>query len=233
MIAQIFQHLPFEDIYAIEPWLRERGFAICYTKFFNDDKPPASNQYDFLIVLGGSMGVYDEAEFPYLALEKAAISDALAANKPVLGICLGAQLVAHCLGATVRKNPVKEIGWFSVESVPHASNAFEFPSIAQVFHWHGDTFDIPNGAIRLAKSKRCQNQAFQYGHTVLAFQFHLEATRQSVAALAENCKNELNPNAPAIQTAQQMNAVPDFYFSAIHKVLYEALDYLTRTSKNC
>jgi GMP synthase-like glutamine amidotransferase len=116
----------------------------------------------------------------------------MAAGKYVLGICLGAQLIASAQGARVYKNPEKEIGWFPIEAVPHEDpSLFRFPSSMRVFHWHGETFDLPPGATRLARSAACENQAFQIGRRTIGLQFHLETTPDSARTLIENCRDEL------------------------------------------
>ena len=148
--------------------------------------------------MGGPMGVYDESVYPWLAEEKAFIKQIIAQNKPVLGICLGAQLIAEVLGAHVRKNDQREIGFF-----PLTGDGKIFPAEFMAFHWHGDTFGIPDGAVHLASSAACKNQAFIYRDKVLALQFHLETTDESLLSLYEHCQNEIT-GGPFIQTLEKM-----------------------------
>jgi len=229
MIVQVFQHVVFEDIGSIREWLTARDAEIRYTRFFAGDTPPALESYDFLIVMGGPMSVLDEAEFPWLVAEKVAVRTAMAAGKPVLGICLGAQLMASALGASIHKNPVKEIGWFPITAVEHGAPAFHFPSSANVFHWHGETFDIPANAVRLAQSDSCRNQAFQFGSKAIGLQFHLESTPHTVQSLLENCANELTPGIPTIQSSQEIQSATSTHYQEISELLHKILDYLLYT----
>jgi GMP synthase-like glutamine amidotransferase len=150
--------------------------------------------------------VNDEATLPWLASEKRFIADAIAAGKGVLGICLGAQLVASALGARVRPNREKEIGWFPVEPTPAAA-ASPFASVFQrpleVFHWHGEAFELPQGATQLLRSAACEQQAFALGERVLALQFHLETTPEIVRAMTEHCPADL-AGGRWVQTADEM-----------------------------
>ncbi len=204
------QHVPFEGLGCIEPWLIENGHAVSCTRLWAGDRLPDIENIDGLIVMGGPMGVYDEAIYSWLAEEKAFIQQIIAQNKPVLGICLGAQLIAEVLGSRVTrlreqaagnvwKNSQREIGFF-----PVAGDGKIFPEEFTAFHWHGDTFGIPEGAVHLASSAACENQAFIYKDNVLALQFHLETTEQSLLSLYAHCKDEVTCG-PFIQTLEKMN----------------------------
>lgn len=152
MRVHYVQHVPFEGLGAIEPWIRARGFTLCATRLFAGDVLPPLADFDWLIVMGGPMGVADEARYPWLAQEKRMIREAVDANKTVLGICLGAQLIAHALDAEVTQNRYKEIGWFVVErceEARHSALTQRLPSRLLAFHWHGDAFALPAGAIPL------------------------------------------------------------------------------------
>ena len=192
------QHVPFEGLGCIEPWLVEVRHVVACTRFWAGDRLPDAESVDGLIVMGGPMGVYDEAIHPWLAEEKAFIKQIIVQNKPVLGICLGAQLIAEVLGAKVGKNKQREIGFFSL-----AGDGKIFPPEFTAFHWHGDTFGIPDGAVHLAASAACGNQAFIYKDNVLGLQFHLETTEESLLALCKNCADEIT-NGSSIQTLEQM-----------------------------
>jgi GMP synthase-like glutamine amidotransferase len=195
MKVRCFQHVPFEGLGLIEPWLRSRSHEIATTRWWAGDKAPAPDAYDWLIVMGGPMNVYQHRDHPWLVAEKAALAAAFAASKRVLGVCLGAQLIADVLGAKIVQNPVREIGWWPVRSTALDSDAagvrYAFPAFATVLHWHGDTFSLPPGAIRLAESKACAEQAFAWGERVLGLQFHLEMGAESVAEIAAGCADEL------------------------------------------
>jgi GMP synthase-like glutamine amidotransferase len=183
-----FQHVPHEGIGSIEEWIMNKGHLLTATRFFNSEKLPILNDFDWLIIMGGSMNVNDEKDYPWLAEEKKFIRLAIESGKTVLGICLGSQLVSAALGAKVYKNKEKEIGWFNIELTHYAQNEdlfSEMGSRLKVFHWHGDTFDLPEGAIHLASSEACKNQAYVYKDKVLALQFHLEPTRESLLDMLE------------------------------------------------
>jgi len=230
MRAHCFQHVAFEGLGSIEPWLENAGCEITRTLFFQSPVLPNPDDTDALIIMGGPMGVHDEEQFPWLAAEKAFIGDFIRSGKPVLGICLGAQLIACSLGAEVYPGPGKEIGWFPIHGTTQAKDPeFTFPPSLEVFHWHGDTFDLPTGAVRLARSKGCQNQAFQLGKSVIALQFHLETTPESARNIVANCKDELVPG-QYIQTEQRILSGNRERFNAINSTMNKILIYLLQTS---
>ncbi len=197
------QHVPFEGLGCIEEWAREKSAELNCTRLFKNEALPTLSDFDWLIVMGGPMGIYDHAEFPWLIEEKALIRKAIDANKTVLGICLGAQMMADVLGAKVYPGPCKEIGWFPIKRRENAPEIV--PETLTVFHWHGDTFEIPEGAIPLAVSEPGINQGFVYNGNAVALQFHMETTAESMKALISNCRHELI-SAPYIQSAEQMVA---------------------------
>jgi GMP synthase-like glutamine amidotransferase len=145
----------------------------------------------------------------------------------VLGVCLGAQMIASALGARVFANAHKEIGWFPVQAVSTDSDSFRFPPQATVFHWHGETFDLPPGAIHLAKSAGCNNQAFQIGRNVIGLQFHLETTPETADQLIRHCREEL-VTGEYIQTEQALRSVPVETYRNINRLMNEVLAYITR-----
>jgi GMP synthase-like glutamine amidotransferase len=180
------------------------------------------------VVMGGPMGVGDESTYDWLAPEKAFIREAIGAGKTVVGVCLGAQLIAEVLGARVYRGPEKEIGWMPIQLTLGGRDSAVFghlPPSIEVFHWHGDTFDLPAGATHLARSAVCEHQAFLWGERVLALQFHLESTPESVAAICRECADEL-VTAPHIQEAGQMLAAGPEVYARIGEALYGILDRL-------
>jgi GMP synthase (glutamine-hydrolysing) len=192
------QHVPFEGLGCIQSWLTAGRHAVTCTRLWAGDVFPDIGKIDGLIVMGGPMGIYDENAYPWLADEKPFIRQIIGQNKPVLGICLGAQLIADCLGSRVWKNGQKEIGFF-----PIIGKHSLLPERFTAFHWHGDTFGIPDGAVHLASSEATTNQAFLYHDNVLALQFHLETTEESLLSLYENAKDEIS-DAPFVQTLEKM-----------------------------
>ncbi len=220
------QHVPFEGPAAIERWAaaRRHGFDVVRLDL---GRPPAdAAEADWLVVMGGPMGVHDERSFPWLAAEKKLIEKVISKGRPVLGVCLGAQLVAHVLGARVYGGRTREIGWHEVRATPEAraSKLFAFlPPAFPAFHWHGDTFDIPAGAVRTAESDAFANQAFEYGANVAALQFHLEATADSVARLAEAGSRELDEGGPGTQSAAEILR-PDAPLASLEPLLAAFLD---------
>jgi GMP synthase (glutamine-hydrolysing) len=180
--AVVFSHLPFEDLGSLEPVLKQRGFAIETVDVAAAGFPLAkADCCDLLVVMGGPIGVYELADYPFLAGEIDTLRRRLAAHQPTLGICLGAQLMAAALGARVYPGARGAvIGWFPIspaDSQP-APDWFAplFAANLNVFHWHGDTFDLPAGALHLARTAQYENQAFAFGNCALALQFHPEVT---------------------------------------------------------
>ncbi len=173
------QHAEHEDLGCIAPWLALRGHSVSCTRLQRGEAIPEPDAYDWLIVLGGPMNIYQHAAYPWLVPEKQAIRAALNADKRLLGICLGAQLLADQLGGPVTGNADPEIGWHAVtlSSAGREAAAFRnFPDTFTAFHWHGDTFTLPLGSPPLMASAACANQAFTQGPRVAGIQFHLEVT---------------------------------------------------------
>ena len=177
----VFQHVAFELLGTLHPLLKHRGFRIRYVNFEREPHAqPVVDRYNGLVVLGGPMNCDQTRRFPHLATEIAAIQRAVELGIPVLGICLGAQLLARALGAKVRPNSVKEIGWYPLNTTPAAAKDPLLGLVESgqpIFQWHGDTFEIPRGAVHLASTPSCMNQAFRFGKRAYGFQFHLEVDR--------------------------------------------------------
>ncbi|MGL4370676.1 MAG: type 1 glutamine amidotransferase [Spirochaetota bacterium] len=189
------QHVSFEGPAYIRQWAESHGYPMHGVMMYLHEPLPPVESFDFLIVMGGPMGVYDTDEYPWLIKEKEFLLNAIAAKKTVMGICLGAQLLADVLGAAVRKNPFREIGWYPVTKTSAANCTAlgsSLPESFYSFHWHSDTFDIPPSAVHLASSEACRNQGFIWQDRVIGVQFHNEVTYDSLEALCGACSGELD-----------------------------------------
>lgn len=198
------QHVPFEGLGYIEDWAEEQGFSISCTRLYDEeDELPDMDNFDWLVIMGGPMGISNYNDYPWLTDEKEFIETALDEEKTVIGICLGAQLMADVLGADVYRGPQKEIGWFPITRSPEAPNLI--PQELTVFHWHGDTFDIPDGAVPLAVSEAGIQQGFVYNDVAVALQFHMEIDADGIESLLQECSHEL-VDAPYIQGEEEIKA---------------------------
>lgn len=177
--VNVIQHLAFEDLGSLEDVFYQLGFRVRYFEAGVDDLSPALNYEGLTVILGGPIGVYETEDYPFLVDEIAGLKQRLKANKPTIGICLGAQLIAHALGAKVYAGHQKEIGWSQLEIKAVENNPLAALENVEVLHWHGDTFDLPSKATLFASSAIYPNQAFSVGSNILALQFHLEITEQS------------------------------------------------------
>ncbi|NNK01103.1 MAG: amidotransferase [Desulfatitalea sp.] len=198
MRVHYLQHVPFEGLGHIANWVQNRAHALSATPLYTDAALPDMHAFDFLVIMGGPMGVHDTPEHHWLTREKHFIESALKAGKKVLGICLGAQLIADVLGAKVYPNRHKEIGWHAVTRATDALGTrleSVIPDRFFAFHWHGDTFELPSGAVHLAQSDACRHQAFWHPPGAVGLQFHLESSRESIEALIRHCSHELVPAA--------------------------------------
>jgi len=231
MKIHCLMHVPFEGPARIADWAESRGHAIAFSHLFADDALPQLEAFDRLVVMGGPMGVGDEEHYPWLRAEKALIQAAIDAGRSLVGVCLGAQLIAAALGAEVRRNPQKEIGWFPVRLTEAALRhplCKDLPAELQVLHWHGETFSLPPGALHLAESQACPRQGFLVNERILGLQFHLEMTPTSLRTLCSHCADELRP-APFVQSAEQMLGVSPVRYEETARVLELLLDRLDST----
>lgn len=229
MRLHYLQHVPFEDMATIEAWAREKGHDISRTLLFEGETPPRLEEFDWLVILGGPMNIYEDEKYPWLTLEKSFIKRAIKEGKIVLGICLGAQLIADVLGGKVRRNELREIGWHSVSLTPEGSNSEIFGHLPEKFvalQWHGDTFDIPPGAAWMAKSDACAHQAFQHGRA-MGLQFHLEASMKSIDDLIKNCSDELEGGGEYVQKEEEILARVDV-IPEMNKLMDRFLDEVER-----
>lgn len=225
MRVHVLQHVSFEGLGNIENWLQKQGAVISYTRFYETAEFPVVEQLDLIIALGGPMSVNDEAELLWLVPEKHFIAQAIDKGVALLGICLGAQLIASAMGKRVYPSPEKEIGWHPIHASSFSSSTFNFPNTVDVLHWHGETFDLPDGAVNLAKSVVCMNQAFQLGQRVIGLQFHMEMTRESVENILFHCSADLTEG-NFVQSENVIRAASDERYSTLEQLMAEVLSYL-------
>lgn len=226
MRAHILVHADFEAPGYVEQWILEKGFQLNRTLIYNNEALPDVGDFDFLVIMGGPMSAYDDEQYPWMPKEKELLRQAIWAKKKVLGICLGAQLLASSLGARVYPNQHKEIGWWPVRKVKSdVKTIFDsYPDEAVVLEWHGDTFDIPDGAVWIATSDAAKHQAFVYGDHVLALQFHPEANPESLAMLVDEERTGFKTSC-YVQELDEI-AAETRYFELGRTILYNLLDDL-------
>lgn len=190
----VFQHVAHEILGTLNPLLKAQGLRIRYVNFDrNPDERPSLEKYNGLVVLGGHMGVYEAEEYKHIKVEIQLIEEALKKGIPILGICLGAQILAHVLGADVRRSPEKEIGWHEIHLTDEGEKdplLSHFKKTEKIFQLHGDTFDIPKTAKHLASSQICNGQAFRFGENVYGLQFHLEVDQAMILRWLNNPRHQ-------------------------------------------
>lgn len=223
MTIHCLQHVWFEIPGLIEDWCREHDYELKLVRLWNGELVPAHSEVERLLLLGAPLSVNDHVRVDFIAAEIEFLRDYLKAGKPVLGICFGAQLMAHALGERVYSASEKEIGWFDV----HATEAGKhfFPHTFTPFHWHGETFDLPANTTLLASTTGCRNQAFLAGPKQLGLQFHLEANPQLIQHMLVHCKDELQPF-PGIQSPAEIESQATARIAMNKPILARLLNYV-------
>lgn len=229
MHAHVLQHVPFEGLGAIEPWLAARGARVTWTRFQEPaaQLPGDPTAADLVVALGGPMSVHDADRLPWLRDEQRWLAARAAADRPTLGLCLGAQLLAAGLGAAVTADAHREIGWYPVEAASEGPDLCPWPARAIVFHWHGETFALPAGAVHLARSEACAHQGFQWGARVVGLQCHPEATAAGVDLMVEHEGHELD-GSRWVQDAAAIRAGALVHEAAGAALTAAILDFLVR-----
>jgi GMP synthase-like glutamine amidotransferase len=226
MRLAVLQHVPFEGPAAIADWAGARSVPVSIVRLYEGEALPELSAFEVLAVMGGPMSVSDVAQYPWLDPELALLRDAIGAGKAVLGVCLGAQLIAKALGAAVYPASQKEIGWFPVERTGAQHALFDgLPAAFMAFHWHGETFDLPPGAVHLAKTAAVPNQAFAAGSRVLGLQFHMEATPASVRDLLGHASDEIGGG--SFEQAPDAILAGTSHCGTLRPLLWRILDSLT------
>jgi GMP synthase (glutamine-hydrolysing) len=232
--AIVIRHVHFEDLGVFAPVLEGRGYHVAYLDIGVDQMvADPLDKADLLVVLGGPIGAYEDDLYPFLLEELAAIQRRLASRKPLLGICLGAQLIARAMGARVYPAPAKEIGWSAVTLTDAGCRgALAALEGIPVLHWHGDTFDLPVGAVRLASTGICANQAFSVGRQVLAFQFHPEAAGAGFERwlIGHACEIAVTPGVSVTELRQQSHAMAEAGAACGRRCLEMWLDRLAEAA---
>lgn len=222
----VFQHVPYESPGHILDWIKAKGHTIRYVNFYEHPVLPEIDQTEALIVMGGPMNIHDDEDYSWLPDERDFLKKFIQSGKKVLGICLGAQMIADALGAEVRRNEHTEIGWFKVdinkESLPE-KYIDTFPDEFVSFHWHGDTFDLPDGYGNFASSAATLNQGFIYKN-IAAFQFHPEMNLKGINELIQHNEDVFTHKNPYVQSSDEIVGQAKNSIEINKSILFKFLD---------
>lgn len=231
MRMHVVQHVAFEGPAAIAEWAAQRGVELTVSLALTEEYPDIGD-VDFLVLMGGPMDADDHIASPWLEAEKSYAALALAEGRRVLGVCLGAQIVAEAIGGHIRRNDQSEIGWFALQRNPAADDDpvfAAFPDALVAGHWHGDTFDLPASVEPTLSSEATVCQAFSYDRgRVVGLQFHLEWTAEALAALLDATPEDLEDNAPFVVGASELERGVQLYSAACHAALWKMLDSMVK-----
>jgi GMP synthase (glutamine-hydrolysing) len=223
-------HASFENPGVIREWIKKKAYELSTTHTYKGESLPELSQFDFLIVMGGPQSALHLDKWPYLKDEIILIQKTIAARKPLLGICLGAQLIAASLGAKAERSPAREIGLFPVETLPHAAEDpvfSQFPTTFSAMHWHNDMPGLPKEARLLAKSAGCPRQAYAIGDRIYGIQCHLEMTQESIAEMLPHCEAELTPD----HYVESKESLLSYDLKDTNQKMLVVLDYLASKNK--
>jgi GMP synthase-like glutamine amidotransferase len=212
--------------------LAARAATISATRVWEEARFPDASELDLVVLMGGPMSIHDTEAHGWLEAEKEFVGELLRSRARVLGICLGAQLLAEALGAAVEPAAEPEIGWFGIEAAEGSAAQPLVEALTRprrVFHWHAEQFGLPPDAVGLARSDGCAHQAFRWGPRVLGLQFHLEMTPEGAEQLVEHCAEDLQGAGPWVQSPSEILARPE-RFAASHEALAQVLDQFLDTS---
>lgn len=233
MRLHYLQHVEFESPAGIADWARQRGHSLSSTCMYKKEKLPGLSDFDLLIIMGGPMNIYEDTAFPYLKKERSFIQAAIGAGRHVLGICLGAQLIADALGSKVYAGPCKEIGWFALNGITAVARSPVglqmqqlLPDNQAVLHWHGDTFKTPPDTEPLFATAACQSQGFLFRERVLGLQFHLEMDVDAVQRICQNCTDEVLVGGAYVQDLETILDGARIHSRQTLAILFQMLDVL-------
>jgi GMP synthase-like glutamine amidotransferase len=228
-MLDVIQHVPFEGPGAVTEWAWQRGLNLRILRADLGESLASAADSPLLVVMGGPMSVLDVEQFPWIEDELNLLRERIATDRPTLGICLGAQLIARAAGSQIRSASEKEIGWYPVQRCTSAGLGRLLPKQFAPLHWHGETFDLPKSATLLASSECCPNQAFQLGQHILGLQFHLEATRESAAALISGAGHEITSGPYQTPAEQIIRELPPAE-TVLHPILFDLLDAIAKSA---